>query len=66
MPDLILVCRDCGQDFIFTSGEQEFFAAHEFPDPVRCQPCREEHKEVMRQRRELALSRAKKAVPAAG
>ncbi|MBI2266811.1 MAG: zinc-ribbon domain containing protein, partial [Armatimonadetes bacterium] len=24
--DRTLVCRDCGKEFIFTSGEQEFFA----------------------------------------
>ncbi|MBQ9300647.1 MAG: zinc-ribbon domain containing protein, partial [Clostridia bacterium] len=24
--DKTLVCRDCGQEFVFTAGEQEFYA----------------------------------------
>ena len=34
--DKTLVCRDCGQEFVFTAGEQEFFAEKGFlNDPVR-------------------------------
>lgn len=36
-----LRCRDCGQDFIFTVGEQEFYSAHGLQnDPSRCPQCR--------------------------
>jgi CxxC-x17-CxxC domain-containing protein len=39
--DRILSCRDCGKDFTFTAGEQDFFAtkglAH---SPSRCPNCR--------------------------
>jgi len=38
--DKTLACRDCGQAFIFTSGEQEFFAQKGFNDPSRCPSCR--------------------------
>jgi CxxC-x17-CxxC domain-containing protein len=39
--DKALTCRDCGQAFVFTSGEQEFFAQKGFTsDPSRCQECR--------------------------
>jgi CxxC-x17-CxxC domain-containing protein len=36
-----LVCRECGQTFTFTVGEQEFFAARGFQNlPARCPTCR--------------------------
>lgn len=39
--DRTLTCRDCGQTFVFTSGEQEFFASRGFQnDPSRCTSCR--------------------------
>lgn len=38
--DKVLVCRDCGVEFVFTAGEQSFFAERGFNDPVRCPSCR--------------------------
>ena len=38
--DLNLNCRDCKQPFIFTAGEQEFFAQKQFTTPSRCKGCR--------------------------
>jgi CxxC-x17-CxxC domain-containing protein len=38
--DMILTCRDCGQDFTFTSGEQDFYASRGFSEPSRCADCR--------------------------
>ena len=38
--DQILTCRDCGQPFTFTSGEQEFYASRGFSEPSRCPDCR--------------------------
>ena len=39
--DQTLSCRDCGQDFVFTSGEQDFFAQKGFTNaPSRCPACR--------------------------
>ena len=39
--DKPLTCRDCGQAFVFTTGEQEFFAQKGFTnEPSRCQECR--------------------------
>jgi len=38
--DLTLACRDCGQAFTYTSGEQEFFAGRGFSEPTRCPDCR--------------------------
>ncbi len=39
--DKTLTCRDCGQPFTFTEGEQEFFAQKGFTnEPGRCPECR--------------------------
>ena len=39
--DKALTCRDCGQAFVFTTGEQEFFAQKGFNnEPSRCPECR--------------------------
>ena len=39
--DKALSCRDCGQAFTFTAGEQEFHASKGFEhEPSRCQDCR--------------------------
>lgn len=41
MPDKMLTCRDCGQEFVFTQGEQEFYASRGFTnEPTRCPDCR--------------------------
>ena len=52
--DRNLVCRDCGITFVFTSGEQEFYAAKGFRnDPARCPECREVRRRERRGPREL-------------
>ena len=39
--DKILQCRDCGLDFLFSIGEQEFFASKGYVnEPRRCPSCR--------------------------
>jgi CxxC-x17-CxxC domain-containing protein len=38
--DTTLTCRDCGQAFTFSSGEQDFFASRGFSEPSRCGDCR--------------------------
>ena len=43
--DKTLVCRDCGKEFVFTAGEQEFYAESGFQnEPTRCRECRQAHK----------------------
>ena len=42
--DTTLTCRDCGQAFTFTSGEQDFYAARGYSEPSRCAECREQRK----------------------
>lgn len=38
--DRSVTCRDCGKQFTFTAGEQEFFASRGFSEPTRCADCR--------------------------
>lgn len=46
MADKTLVCKDCGKEFIFTEGEQEFYKEKGFEnDPVRCPECRRARKQ---------------------
>jgi CxxC-x17-CxxC domain-containing protein len=41
MQDKTFTCRDCGKEFVFTTGEQEFFAQKGFTnEPSRCPECR--------------------------
>lgn len=43
--DKTLSCRDCGVEFVFTAGEQEFFASKGFQnEPSRCPDCRSARK----------------------
>ncbi|MTI94369.1 MAG: zinc-binding protein [Firmicutes bacterium] len=47
--DKTLQCRDCGNDFVFTVGEQEFYAEKGFTnEPGRCQDCRGKRRTQMR------------------
>ena len=43
--DITLKCKDCGADFVFTAGEQEFYAEKGFTNqPQRCKACRDAKK----------------------
>ena len=40
--DKTLVCKECGKEFVFTAGEQEFYAERGFQnEPQRCKACRD-------------------------
>lgn len=45
MSDRTLTCRDCGQEFTFTAGEQDFYTQRGFSDPQRCPSCRQARKQ---------------------
>jgi CxxC-x17-CxxC domain-containing protein len=52
--DKTLVCKDCGAEFIFTTGEQEFYAEKGFVnEPQRCKNCRDSRKNANRAEREI-------------
>ncbi len=42
--DKTLACADCGQQFVFTASEQDFYAQRGFTEPRRCPTCRASRK----------------------
>jgi CxxC-x17-CxxC domain-containing protein len=43
--DKTIVCKDCGNSFVFTVSEQEFYAEKGFAnEPTRCRECRSARK----------------------
>ena len=52
--DKTLVCKECGNEFVFTAGEQEFYAERGFQnEPQRCKACRDARKNATRGPREF-------------
>jgi len=52
--DETLKCKDCGAEFIFTAGEQEFYAERGFQNkPQRCKACRDAKKQSGKPSKEL-------------
>ena len=51
--DKTLKCKECGAEFVFTAGEQEFYAEKGFQnEPQRCKACRDARKNSARGPRE--------------
>ena len=42
--DKVLTGADCGQEFVFSAREQEFYATRQFSEPRRCSSCRASRK----------------------
>ena len=52
--DKTLVCKDCGKEFVWTAGEQEFYASRGFENqPQRCKACRDARKNAVRGERQM-------------
>lgn len=52
--DKTLQCKECGAEFVFTAGEQEFYAEKGFMnEPQRCKACRDTRKTASRQPKEM-------------
>ena len=52
--DKTLTCKDCGAEFVFTAGEQEFYAEKGFQHaPQRCKACRDAKKNAAKAPREF-------------
>lgn len=48
MQDQTLVCKDCGNQFVWTVGEQQFYQDKGFTNPPsRCPTCRQNKKASM-------------------
>jgi hypothetical protein len=57
--DKSILCPDCGTTFIFTAGEQEFFASKGFTnDPKRCPQCRQAKKQQRAAVHKVAIATA--------
>ncbi len=55
--DITLTCRDCGEEFVFTAGEQKFYAEKGFMNkPKCCKACRDK-KKIPEKPKESILSR---------
>lgn len=48
--DKQLMCKDCGASFVYTAGDQEFYASKGFNEPKRCKDCRLKKKQQMEDR----------------
>jgi CxxC-x17-CxxC domain-containing protein len=46
--DKTLTCADCGQQFVFSESEQQFYADRGFSEPRRCPTCRAARKSQQR------------------
>ncbi len=45
--DETIVCQDCGQEFVFTAGEQAFYKEKGLQNkPKRCPECRRKRKQA--------------------
>lgn len=53
MQDKTLVCKECGNEFVFTVQEQQFYAEKGFQnEPARCLTCRRARKQLGNRRGE--------------
>ena len=43
--DQYLTCADCGQEFVWSAREQEFYREKGFQQPKRCKDCNRARKE---------------------
>ena len=45
----VLICDECGEEFVFTGAAQEYFAERGYTeDPKRCKSCHLEYKKSQR------------------
>ncbi len=55
--DITLTCRDCGEEFVFTAGEQAFYAEKGFKNqPKCCKACRDKKKNAERGERQYFIA----------
>lgn len=58
--DKKLVCRDCGVQFVWTAGEQDFFSSKGFTNvPSRCPECRKKNRSGKKDDRRTTVSNNK-------
>lgn len=51
LKDKIITCIDCGEEFVFTVNDQQFYKEQGFKnEPKRCKSCRDKKKAKYEQR----------------
>ncbi len=54
----ILICSECGEEFVFTIAAQEYFAERGYTeDPKRCKTCHTRYKKGQRENRRAGDAR---------
>ena len=49
----ILVCAECGEEFVFTAEAQQYFAERGYTDdPKRCKSCHTQFKKAQREQQQ--------------
>lgn len=38
--DKVIICKECGEEFTWTAGEQEYYKSRYLAEPKRCCNCR--------------------------
>ena len=46
MSDIVLKCKDCGEEFVITEGEQKFYKERNLNLPKRCKNCRQKRNQA--------------------
>jgi len=49
--DKMFTCKICGDSFIFTAGEQQFYRDRGLAEPRRCPDCRRSHRQATNEKR---------------
>ncbi|HEY8684814.1 MAG TPA: zinc-ribbon domain containing protein [Chloroflexota bacterium] len=63
--DQTLQCRDCGNSFVWTAGEQDFYESkHLTNSPTRCPTCRAAAKRARESGGRVAAARPREFFPA--
>lgn len=46
--DITLICQDCGNEFIWTEDDQQFYRSKNLDQPQYCLICRAKHRAMER------------------
>ena len=54
--DKTLKCADCGKEFIWSAGEQAYYAEKGLREPKHCPECRKARKEARKARKKASAA----------
>ena len=56
----VLICTECGEEFVFTVEAQQYFAERGYTeDPKRCKTCHTKFKKLQREQQDLTATAVK-------